>query len=136
MKYTSLILTTAITLGLIWACGNGSASSDSSSTSTTEPAKTESTTPAATPATDAAAAPSAADLEAGKKTFEQYCKLCHGSDGKLGLNGAKDLTVSVVPLADRIAQVTNGKNLMTPFKDILTESEIKAVAEYSMTLKK
>ncbi|MEO5582412.1 MAG: cytochrome c [Saprospiraceae bacterium] len=81
-------------------------------------------------------APSVAVNAAGKKTFETYCVLCHGVDGKLGLNASKDLTVSVISLDERIVQVTNGKGLMTPFKDILTEDEIKAVAEYTVALKK
>ena len=101
-------------------------------------ASTTSSTPAPV-ATDAAPAPSttdAATLAAGKKTFETYCVLCHGADGKLGLNGSKDLSISVRPIDERIAQVTNGKGLMTPFKDILTEAEIKAVAECTLTLKK
>jgi cytochrome c6 len=80
--------------------------------------------------------PAVAVNAAGKKTFETYCILCHGSDGKLGLNGSKDLTISTITLPERITQVTNGKGVMTPFKDILTEDEIKAVAEYTVSLKK
>lgn len=72
----------------------------------------------------------------GKKTFETYCILCHGADGKLGLNASKDLSISTIPLEERINQVTNGKGTMTPFKDILTEAEIKSVAEYTLALKK
>ena len=82
------------------------------------------------------AAPAVVDNAAGKKTFETYCILCHGADGKLGLNGSKDLTISERPIEERIAQVTNGKGTMTPFKDILTEEEIKAVAQYTLSLKK
>ncbi|MEP7323171.1 MAG: cytochrome c [Saprospiraceae bacterium] len=86
--------------------------------------------------TASAPAPMVAVNAAGKKTFETYCILCHGADGKLGLNGSKDLTISVISLDERITQVTNGKGVMTPFKDILTEDEIKAVAEYTVSLKK
>ena len=42
------------------------------------------------------AAPAVVDNAAGKKTFETYCILCHGADGKLGLNGSKDLTISEI----------------------------------------
>lgn len=91
-----------------------------------EPATTE--TAAAAPA-----APEVSHAE-GKKIFDTYCILCHGADGKLGLNGSKDLTISTLKTEERIAQVTNGKGLMTPFKEILTEAEIKAVVGYTETL--
>jgi mono/diheme cytochrome c family protein len=38
--------------------------------------------------------------------------------------------------AERIVQITKGKNTMTPFEGILSPQEIKAVAAYSMTLTK
>lgn len=72
----------------------------------------------------------------GKVIFKTYCVACHGEDGKLGLNGAKDYTQSTLNLEERIAIITNGKNLMTPYKDVLKEEEIKAVAEYTMKLSK
>jgi len=71
----------------------------------------------------------------GANVYKQYCLLCHGVDGKLGLNGAKDLTVSKLTEAERIVQVTEGKNAMTPFKNILKPEEIKAVVAYTFTLK-
>lgn len=70
-----------------------------------------------------------------EKIFRTYCITCHGIDGKLGLNGARDLSVSEVPIEERILQVTNGKGLMAPFEGILTEEQIKAVAEYTLTFK-
>ena len=76
-----------------------------------------------------------ADGPNGEKIFRTYCITCHGIDGKLGLNGAKDLSVSEVTLEDRIAQVTNGKGLMTPFEGILSEEQIKAVVDYTFTFK-
>lgn len=72
----------------------------------------------------------------GEAIYKKYCILCHGSDGKLGLNGSKDLTVSQLTLEERIVQVTNGKNTMTPYQGILSPEEIKAVSEFSMTLTK
>jgi cytochrome c6 len=98
-------------------------------------ADSTSDTAAVTPAPEATA-PAAAPVNAeGKKTFETYCILCHGADGKLGLNGSKDLSISTLSIEEKINQVTNGKNTMTPFKDILTADEIKAVAEYTLSLK-
>ncbi len=71
----------------------------------------------------------------GAGIFKQNCELCHGADGKLGLNGSKDLTISTLDLDARIAQITKGKGLMMAYEKILSPEEIKAVAEYSMTLK-
>lgn len=72
---------------------------------------------------------------AGEKIFRTYCITCHGIDGKLGLNGAKDLSLSELTLDEKITQVTKGKGLMTPFEGILTEDQIKQVAEYTFTFK-
>ena len=77
-----------------------------------------------------------AGVSDGPVLFRQYCVTCHGADGTLGLNGAKDLTQSTLSLAERITQSTNGKNMMTPFRDVLSTEEIKAVAEYTLRLKK
>ena len=75
------------------------------------------------------------DLSAGKQTYLTYCQQCHGDDGKLGLNDSKDLTKSVVTLEDAIEQVTNGKGLMTPYKDILTKEEISNVVHYVISIR-
>ena len=75
-------------------------------------------------------------VSTGEAVYKKYCVLCHGLDGKLGLNGSKDLTISKLTLEERIIQVTKGKNTMTPFQGILSPEEIKAVAEYTMTLTK
>jgi len=71
----------------------------------------------------------------GEKIFKTYCITCHGIDGKMGLNGAKDLALAETTLEERIDQITNGKNLMTAFDGILTAEEIKAVAEYTFEFK-
>lgn len=72
----------------------------------------------------------------GEAIFKKYCVLCHGLDGRLGLNGSKDLSVSLLTEAERVIQVTKGKNTMTPYEGILSPQEIKAVAAYTMTLTK
>lgn len=69
----------------------------------------------------------------GEKIFKSNCITCHGIDGRLQLNGAKELPLSTLTLDERIAVITNGRKLMTPFKGILSEKKIKAVAEYTMT---
>jgi mono/diheme cytochrome c family protein len=71
----------------------------------------------------------------GKAVYTRYCALCHGDDGKREANGAKDITVSVMSLKERVALIKSGKNLMTSFDGILTPEEMEAAAQYSMTLK-
>lgn len=69
----------------------------------------------------------------GMAVFRKNCVVCHGSNGKLGLNGAKDLSQSTLTAAERTAIVTNGKNLMTPFGKILNPAEIDAVVQYTLS---
>ena len=66
----------------------------------------------------------------GKIIYKQYCVACHGADGKLGISDATDLSASTIDMAERINQITNGKGMMTPYKDVLSETQIKDVAEY------
>lgn len=84
----------------------------------------------------AAKDPNASIKPDGMAVFRQKCITCHGADGSLGLNGAKDLSKSVLPLEERINIITHGKNLMTPFGTVLRAEEIQAAAEYTLTLKK
>lgn len=72
----------------------------------------------------------------GAAIYRKYCVTCHGADGKLGLNGAGDLTQSTLSLDARILQISKGKNMMAAYEEVLTPKEIKAVAEYTLTLKK
>jgi cytochrome c6 len=67
--------------------------------------------------------------------FKQSCAVCHGNDGKLGANGSKDLTMSILTIEEKVTMITNGKGLMTAFDGILTPEEIKAVAKYTEQLK-
>ena len=72
----------------------------------------------------------------GKKIYKLNCVVCHGVYGDMGASGAHDLTASKLSLEERINVITNGRNTMTAFKAILDDEEIRAAAEYSMTLKK
>lgn len=69
----------------------------------------------------------------GKQIFRTHCVLCHGAKGDLQLNGAKVLGQSELTLKERIAVITNGRNVMTPFGKILSEEEIRQVAQYTFT---
>jgi mono/diheme cytochrome c family protein len=75
-------------------------------------------------------------LAEGRKIFQNFCVTCHGADGKLALNGASDLSASVLPLEGRVAVITNGRKLMQPWSGTLTERQINLVAAYTLTLKK
>lgn len=72
----------------------------------------------------------------GQQLYRMHCELCHGANGKLGFNEAKDLTVSTLSRAEMIAQVANGKGKMMPYKNVLTAKEIEAVVDYARTLGK
>lgn len=72
----------------------------------------------------------------GEKIYKTYCVTCHGIYGDMGGSGAFDLTKSTLSLEERIKVISEGRNLMTPFKEILSEEKIRAVAEYIETLRK
>lgn len=79
-----------------------------------------------------------ADVEAvdTKKLYKTYCAICHGMKGNAMVNGAKDLTKSVISKPEAVAQIYFGKGLMTPFKEILNDAQVVAMAEYSASLRK
>lgn len=69
----------------------------------------------------------------GQEIFEDKCTLCHGDNGKLGLNGAKDLSVTTLDHKGIVDIITKGKNSMASYQDILTKEQIEAVASYIET---
>jgi len=77
----------------------------------------------------AATADQIAEVDA-KGKYKMFCAACHGFDGALGVNGAKDLSASKLSIEESIAQVYFGKGLMTPFKGLLKDHEIVAVSKY------
>lgn len=77
-----------------------------------------------------------ANDDKGRKLYKQNCVICHGSDGKLGINGSKDLTISTLNLEERKTIISNGKGAMVGLKSILSPEEIDAVAQYTFKLKK
>lgn len=76
----------------------------------------------------------ATDKSPGQPIFNMNCALCHGRDGKLGLNGAKDLTTSTLTRPEMLAIVRSGKGAMMPYKNVLSPKEIEAVVEHVRTL--
>ena len=75
------------------------------------------------------------DLEAGRILFSTTCKLCHGADGKLGLNGAMDLSKSLLTKEEKLFVISNGRNTMAAYKNLITKDEIKLLANYVESLK-
>lgn len=74
-------------------------------------------------------------IELGKKVYESNCMACHGNDGKLGLSGSKDLTVSALSFDEQMEIVRKGKNSMMAYEKLLTDEQIQAVTEYVRSLK-
>lgn len=108
MALTRLVLRGALLTVLAMACGNG--------TSPSGGAKMES-------------APNGSEL------FALHCTLCHGKDGTLGINGAKDLSVSVLSRDEMIALVSEGKGAMMPYKNVLTQKQVELVVDHLRTLR-
>ena len=72
----------------------------------------------------------------GLRLYRQNCARCHGQDGRLGANGAHDLTKSNLNAMGRTYMVVNGMGKMPAFGKELTPVEVQQVVEYSLTLKK
>ena len=71
----------------------------------------------------------------GQLIFQKNCVRCHGKDGRLGLNGAHDLTKSNLNAFGRTYLVTKGMGKMPSFEKTLTATQIAQVVAYSLTLK-
>jgi len=81
-------------------------------------------------------APDEAGTPKGQQLYRMHCELCHGANGKLGFNEAKDITLSTLTRDEMITQVANGKGRMMPYKNTLGPKEIEAVVDYARTLGK
>lgn len=71
----------------------------------------------------------------GADLFNSYCATCHGRKGNMGINGAKDLTVSTLSREEMIAVVTNGRRLMMAYKGTLRPKEIEQVVDHALSLR-
>ncbi len=78
----------------------------------------------------AAATPEQIAAVNAQSKYKMLCAACHGFKGNMNVNGAKDLTKSKISLVESVAQIYHGKGLMTPFKGLLKDAEIVAVAQY------
>lgn len=66
--------------------------------------------------------------DGGKSLYEAKCGLCHGSDGKLGVSGAKDLSQTELDAAAIKDIILHGKNNMQPVA--VSDEEAGTIAEY------
>ena len=71
----------------------------------------------------------------GQLLFRQHCVRCHGPNGRLGLNGAHDLTKSNLNAFGRTYLVMNGMGKMPAFAKTLTPAQVAQVVAYSLTLR-
>ena len=72
----------------------------------------------------------------GSLIYNKLCVTCHGKDGKKGLAGAFDLSISTLNQIERIDIITDGKESMAAYKDQLTEEQIENVADFIALLAK
>lgn len=75
------------------------------------------------------------DPNYGKAMYEANCATCHGDGGALQLDGAYDLTQTELTAAQVGYIIKDGIESMNPFLT-LDSTEVKAIAEYVITLKK
>lgn len=71
----------------------------------------------------------------GKEIFISKCSVCHGDDGKKGLGGASDLTVSNLDSAAFYQIINNGRRGMPPFESSITAKEKEFLFIYLNKLK-
>jgi mono/diheme cytochrome c family protein len=67
-------------------------------------------------------------------TWEMRCSTCHGmqGEGQLGPQLGDGAVVDAYPdIDDQIEVITEGRNGMPPFGQVMDEDEIRALAEYT-----
>ena len=75
-------------------------------------------------------------VASGAEIYKTKCAMCHGTDGNLGIGGAKKLPESQMDLVAVKTQILKGKGTMPPFEAQLSTEEIDAVADFVMGLRK
>ncbi|SHH96959.1 Cytochrome C oxidase, cbb3-type, subunit III [Chryseolinea serpens] len=109
-------VTVAISLCLAWSCAKKEGDREQSS------------------ASDKVVAQELAD--GGQALYESKCSMCHGSDGTAGIAGAANLQLTPLDSVALERVIADGRNAMPAFKTSLSETEIRDLAGYIMTLKK
>lgn len=71
------------------------------------------------------------NVSQGKALYNFYCVACHGSDGALGVAGAKNLVHSTLDRDATKSFIRKGKNAMPGFgTDVLSDPELDAVVAF------
>jgi mono/diheme cytochrome c family protein/uncharacterized membrane protein SirB2 len=76
-----------------------------------------------------------ASLANAQAIYTRLCETCHGPDGRKGTAGARDLSKSPLSQQQQKNVIANGRGLMQPFKDKLTDQEMEALAAYTTSFK-
>lgn len=111
------ILVLVATVAVIFACGNDTSKSTTSTSSSAKRA--------------------VASVD-GKAVYQRNCIACHGVNGDMGASGAANLAESKLTSAERVTVLKNGREgtAMVSYSSLLDEDEMKAVSEYTLTLGK
>lgn len=71
----------------------------------------------------------------GKALYLSQCALCHGDNGKKGLSGAKDLSITEKSAKEMFEIISSGKNTMPAYSSVFSKEEIDALIAYVTILK-
>lgn len=72
----------------------------------------------------------------GKALYATQCIACHGPDGNLALQGAKNLQTSTLSDEEVSGIIRNGKNSMPRYAKIFNDQEINALTAYVKSMRK
>lgn len=74
--------------------------------------------------------PKEAPLTPQAQLFRKECAVCHGRDGNLTIDGAKDLTQSDLGKEEIAVVIKNGKGAMPSFGHILSDEEVQGLVAH------
>lgn len=75
-------------------------------------------------------------LNDAKNLYTMKCASCHGSDGKLGMSGAKDLSISKITDQQIMCTIQSGQNAMPAFKDAIPDYQLEKLVTVVKSLRK
>lgn len=79
----------------------------------------------------------AADIDLGRKIYQQHCVMCHGNDGRGSMAGAPDFKRGQgLMQSDQalLTRIRNGKNACPAYRGILDEQDTLDVIAFIRTL--
>lgn len=75
-------------------------------------------------------------LSDAKNLYTMKCASCHGTDGKLGMSGAKDLSISKITDQQIMCTIQSGQNAMPAFKDVIPDYQLDKLVTVVKSLRK